>query len=434
MKVSPRVSRAIETARLPLILAVVLVHASTLPTNTGGGVGAADPGSASVVVEHFFSNVVARSAVPLLTVISALLFFRDGRPRGEALRRKLRLRVRSLLVPYLVWNTLSLALQIVGQLLPFTASFFSHRIVDARHSSWRAVADAYLGFDAGPVDVPLWFLRDLIVLVAAAPLLGFLVERAGWPLLVALFLAWNGFFAGIDLVPIVSERQIFFFCLGIWLATHETPRLERALTSRRAVGFAAIGFLALAVVQTFLGGEGAPWQALQSVTILVGTFVFAGTALLAAASDRPRRWSATLAPAAFFIFLAHGDLMMIVRKAMWSLARPQGDAAVLLYYFLAPIAVAGLLLGCYAAVRSTRWRRWFDFAVGERHPVSTGAGRDRRAGAVAGDTIVPFSSLPAPREEAGPADVAVVAVRSGADREATPGTRRIRPHSSVPDV
>lgn len=382
MKVSPRVSRAIEAARLPLILAVVLVHASTLPPDAGGRIGAADPGSASVVVEHFFSNVVARSAVPLLTLVSALLFFRDGRPRGKVLARKLRARVQSLLIPYLVWNTLSLTLQIGGQLPPLTASFFSHRIVDARHLSWSSVADAYLGFRAGPVDVPLWFLRDLIVLVSAAPWLGFLVERAGWLLLAVLFLAWNGFFVGFDLVPILSERQLFFFCLGIWLATHDVPRLERALVSRAQVGCAAIGFLALAVVQTLFGTTNAGWQAVHSVTVLLGTFVFAGAALLSA--TRPRRWSAALAPAAFFIFLAHGDLMMIVKKAMWSLARPQGDATVLLYYFLAPVAVAGLLLGFYAAVRSTRWRRWFDCAVGERLPVSTGAGRHRPTGAVAG--------------------------------------------------
>lgn len=121
-------------------------------------------------------------AVPFFFTVSG--FFLAGH-FGEAawLRRESMKRVRSLLVPYLVWSTLGFLITISG----IIASGVSPRGVDM-----VKLAASSLGVNpfCYPMLVPLWYLRTLMIFVFISPLIYLLARHGGVKLLLVICLAW----------------------------------------------------------------------------------------------------------------------------------------------------------------------------------------------------------------------------------------------------
>ena len=78
-----------------------------------GNTGAA---ASLVRLERFFGDKIAQIAVPGFFMISSYLFFRGYKP--EILMRKWNSRIRSVLVPYIVWNSLYYFGYVIGSRLP----------------------------------------------------------------------------------------------------------------------------------------------------------------------------------------------------------------------------------------------------------------------------------------------------------------------------
>ena len=108
----PEITSGLDLLRFPLIVGVVMVHCNFLqfldPPLSG-------PATAAFVRFHdIFKHYVLDLCVPAFFAISGFLFFRDGaRLSARDYTSKLRRRVRSLLVPYLLWNLIGFALFLV---------------------------------------------------------------------------------------------------------------------------------------------------------------------------------------------------------------------------------------------------------------------------------------------------------------------------------
>ena len=98
---------------------------------------------------------------------------------------KIKNRIRSLLIPYIVWNTIFICvLFFVQRLLP-SGSLNTKLISDY---NWIDFLMSYISMDyvvsgfsfrpfmIGPIDLPLWYLRDLILLSIFTPVI-YLVLR-----------------------------------------------------------------------------------------------------------------------------------------------------------------------------------------------------------------------------------------------------------------
>lgn len=143
----------------------------------------------NAALQYIMSNVIGGMAVPLFFMISGMLFFRNI---GEVtVFSKIKKRVRTLLVPYLIAALfLPVVYLLMGQ-LPFTAQFvngagsFSQKF-------WQPLPEMlYSLFLSAPgIHSPwgfhLWFLRDLIIIVALSPILCFIKKRWSVALLTLL--------------------------------------------------------------------------------------------------------------------------------------------------------------------------------------------------------------------------------------------------------
>lgn len=186
--VSKHLSGKLRLVTLLAVIAVLGVHAYNMHSRFGAGENAADvTGAPGIVgfVEYFIAQTLCRWPAAMLFAISGFLFFRNVAPHWSAYAPKFRRRARTIVVPFVLWSALGLALYVVLQALPGSGEYFSNDFL----------GQISLGHLLGkllwrPVAYPLWFLQTLIVCIALAPLLYWPARRLRWLAVVPCAALW----------------------------------------------------------------------------------------------------------------------------------------------------------------------------------------------------------------------------------------------------
>ena len=121
----------------------------------------------TIFIKLLFS--ACQVAVPLFFLISAILFYRTC-TKFDDLKSKLRRRIKSLLIPYLLWNTLFVG---IFFLLPRIPVIGEHMNMGIAVKSW---IDVFWGI----IDsrfTPLWFVKQLMFYTALSPLVYVVVRN-----------------------------------------------------------------------------------------------------------------------------------------------------------------------------------------------------------------------------------------------------------------
>lgn len=191
MGISNYLSEKIKILSFLLTVLIVILHANMAMLCTGG----------LSFLQKVMTEEVTRIAVPLFYLISGFLFFINYRGTWDAYKRKLCARTRSLLVPYL--------------LLLFSGSIVM--FVIGRDFSLNAFGDIVKnGFvSSPPIFYPLWFLRDLYIMVLLSPLVYWVIKKTPMLLIIAIVI-W---LLGKNPLPILSSEAILFFSVGGFMTT-----------------------------------------------------------------------------------------------------------------------------------------------------------------------------------------------------------------------
>lgn len=355
--ISKNLSRSIEHLRFPFAVAVVLIHAGELNIwlpggEAGGGTG---KGTRAEFATYLLSQVLARVAVPSFFMISGFLLCASQPVGWTAWCAKFRSRIRTLLIPFCFWNLIVLLLYVGGQAFEPTRQFFSGRFLPLGQATAWDYANALFGFSGTPIDVPLWFVRDLLLLVVSTPVVAMLAKRCAIPTLVVLMIQWLGLFPTSWRIPLVSPEAILFFTIGVTFA-YRMPGIE--LPRVKVVALIPIVYLTLCLVETFLETAEPlhrPW--LHQANILLGivaAFVISGSI---PPESRVGEILKTLAPTAFFLFAVHSPILSFVRKILFFAFRPQDPTRQFFWLFCVAslvtisfcLAVFFTLLRCYPA-------------------------------------------------------------------------------------
>lgn len=161
-------------------------------------------------MERFLGGTVAQIAVPGFFLISSYLFF-----RGFTLERlwvKWNSRIRSVMVPYIVWNFLYYLGYIIGSRIPVLSDIIGKGKVPVTFSM---AAESVLHYNYNYV---FWYLNQLIMLILLAPLIYMVVKRwkTGCLFLVAILAA---IYMGGDL-PFLNLDALFYYSFGAFAALH----------------------------------------------------------------------------------------------------------------------------------------------------------------------------------------------------------------------
>lgn len=175
-------------------------------------------------LEGLVSDALPTVAVPGFFMVSAYLFNRDL--TWERLPQKMLRRVKSVLVPYVVWNSLYYFAMASAGLIPGLSALSGKTGVTFSVAAW---ADAVLHFRYNPV---LWYMQQLILLIALAPLIYGLMFRlwlgAAALLLLLLVVAKGG------LIPVLNLDALLYYSTGAWLAIHGRRFVEQMKPSAGA--------------------------------------------------------------------------------------------------------------------------------------------------------------------------------------------------------
>lgn len=313
-------SQCITSIRFPLSVAVVFIHATVIE------VMAADT-HVFPYIFHLISDGVVKVAVPLFFAMSAWLFFISGWTwHGYA--SKLRRRVRTLLVPYIIWNILYIAVWYAAQqTLPSLISGHYTAIRDYSPTDFLRCFWNILGGQF-PINGALWFIRNLIIFNLLAPVFYYTLRYAGRMLIPVLTVLYV---LGIGSEWFISMESIYFYALGAWLAVSGLP-LFRPLNHGWAAGVAWASLLAASLW----------WHEVRLLAILTGCIYISHTTYRMTERGYGTQLSA-LAGCSFFIFAYHMLPNALIGKLTVRLFGVSGDVGFLLSYLF--LVTATTLLG-----------------------------------------------------------------------------------------
>ena len=151
-----------------LSLLVVFIHSYNIDLYLGAGPYGTAPDRAAAFLEHFIGDVLGPVAVPGFFMMSAYLFYRNV--SWSSLPDKMLRRVKSVLIPYIIWNFLYYMGYVCLRRIPALTAIVGEGEIPF---SMPVLADAIINFTYNPV---FWYLYQLIILIALAPVI-YLVLR-----------------------------------------------------------------------------------------------------------------------------------------------------------------------------------------------------------------------------------------------------------------
>lgn len=322
-------SRTIDYLRFPMAVLVVLLHTAAL------GVGSSHPVYSTLCIA--FGRGICRVAVPCFFMISGHLFFSKLEDQWDThiWLDKLKKRVRTLLIPYLLWNSIA-GLAIWGY-----HWLFARMHGETYPSLLDSIVQAQGLWDANlPFDGPIWFIRYLMFFVILAPLFWLFIKYLhGWGVL-ALMLV----FITVGFIP----EGVVFFAAGAWFRLEKKNMLD--VFDRWKYGEIILALLMLVILTLSFRNHPVLYRISSSVFILSGTAVFfllAGMHVKKGGQIHP-----LLVHSSFFVFAAH-EILILHDFSHWIIlhALPfQGEWVECVDLFLRPTIAVAICLLLYRAM------------------------------------------------------------------------------------
>lgn len=262
-------------------------------------------------VQEFISGMMGRCAVPLFYVISGYLFFLKVPEGMKSIYGKMRKRVRTLVVPYIIGCLFFVGFGVLMAVLPGVSKYMNSSVMPLFSKPIGEILRSIF-YDAGngtPCAFQLWFLRDLILIVATSPLWYLCLKHLKWGFVAVVFVLTY-----FD-VPHVPFLSLFWFVLGGQLTK---VKIEMGgVNGVINIGLLALClFLVLSIVELFFP-EMIDWKSLRIPIILigiVGTWGLYDAVVGKNFSLLQHQWLTTACQFTFFIYIFHEPTLNIVRK------------------------------------------------------------------------------------------------------------------------
>lgn len=261
--------------------------------------------------QEFISGMMGRCAVPLFYIISGYLFFLKVPEGMNSIYGKMKKRVWTLFVPYIIGCLFFVGFGVLMAVLPSVSKYMNSSVMPLFSKPLEEILRSIF-YDAGngtPCAFQLWFLRDLILIVATSPLWYLCLKDLKWGFVAVVFVLTY-----LD-VPRVPLYSLFWFVLGGQL-TRVRIESEWKDGIRTAELLALCLFLVLSILELFYS-EMIDWRSLRIPIILLGIFGAWGVYDAVVGKDfnlSQHRWLATACHFSFFIYLLHEPTLNIVRK------------------------------------------------------------------------------------------------------------------------
>ena len=324
-------SRVVSFLRFPLIVAVIFIHCNLLVKN---------PELETNSVFYFLVYITMKLvciAVPLFFFISGFLFFKEGYLDLNLYQKKLKSRVHTVLIPYLLWNIIYFAILGVMQLIkPDTLVILHKHIADFRWQDflwifWDISKITGLADDQRACLVgAFWFLQCLFVLFLLSLILYYIIRYLRhFTLLIIGILYFTDF---IPEMPGIQCNAIVYYMLGAYFSVMKIDFI--AILKQIPVQVYVVLLIAAVLVSYWLNEN----DTIYNITdLFVQAAIFAITAYMI----ETQRWKENkyLVSSVFFVFAVHRLFSASLMTVSTYLIPSIGNDFLLYLYYLLTIAL-----------------------------------------------------------------------------------------------
>jgi surface polysaccharide O-acyltransferase-like enzyme len=295
------------------------------------------------------SHELAHIAVPIFFIISGFLFFKEDRFDKEIYTNKIRKRIKSLAVPYFLWNLIAFIIKLITSL--------SSKNVEIHFSIPRLFntffyCDNYNGVfvmlsgpnkSAYPIDVPMWYVRDLMLIVIVSPLLYYVLKKAGIWFLVVSGLLWyitkTGFVSNYGYIFLTAQ---FYFSLGGYLRIKKLNMINEM----RRFRLAPLLWVLLIIIDLIYNN---PYAYYAGMFMGVFSMVQMVSRLLESGKVKVNKF---LTDCSFFVFALHFLIMKRIAIAIFSILHlPNNQYVLFMAYFLIPTITIVICMLLYSLLK-----------------------------------------------------------------------------------
>jgi len=322
--ISNYLSDKIKTLSFILIILVLYIH-SGFHANEITGMYWND------FIQEYISGKIGRLAVPLFFMISGYLFFFNTDNGIVIIKRKIRSRIKSLVVPYLYGCFYFTVFVFALQFVPGINDHVNGGGLTVLNRPLLLVIKNlfWIGTNSNaPFAFHLWFIRDLIVIVALTPILYYLLGCLKWWLILMLFALTL-----ISIVPSSLFSSLFWFSLGaIFSLTEANIDYKKSLLGILILSL-YLSFSLLELISGFIIPE--PILKLLIILGIVGIWFSYDFMVSNGFSLKEHQWFSIASGFTFFIYLFHEPTLNIVRKVIVAFLG-KNSMGYLISYLLSP--------------------------------------------------------------------------------------------------
>lgn len=325
-----RLSKAVTWMRFPLIFLIIMLHCYSVQRLEGNH-------EIFFKVIYPFSLWLGETGVPGFFFLSGYLFFLSK----KTYLQKLRTRMYTLLIPYLLWNTLLLGLYLIAYAFGFTQNINHKSIIEYNLMDYIRLFWDRGSFNDGnfvPLLCPLWYIRNLLIISILSPLLYYIIRYVRELFIFIVSIWWMATYNNA-FIP----QTILFFSLGAYFSIFEINPLESFIKHR--VLFITL-FAITAIVDIITHGYIDTSFSLQCHRLAL-IFNLPALFMLADWCTRNGYSKKVLPNSAFIVFCVHYPIVVFLRKICIARFGTAPDSVHIVLYFLCIIISTLVSLGIF---------------------------------------------------------------------------------------
>lgn len=321
-------------------LLVTLIHLKVSPYYPA--LQSSAVGKAIGWIEVFFQNGIGAVAVPLFFVMSGATLFCNY--SDDKYLAKLKSRFHSLVVPYLLWNTLIVIAHMVLDYSPLASSFAAEDTIEL---SCLPILRAILFYDRLK---GFWFVYNLIFFVILTPLFSFALKNKMTAALFSVFLLVLPLF-GTDAMAFfhLSARSPFYYFTGCVIGKYFFDLFRSRNRSRSGLGIVGCVVCTIVLLCDWNGVLSLHEAARQLIIVCFAISFWVAFDILAKAGEFPDKGYMQYN---FFLFAAHPFVQTVLLKLCARVLPATGFTEAFVYLFTGVFTVVICVLTA-SAVKKT---------------------------------------------------------------------------------
>lgn len=325
-------SDIIKIIRYPLIILVVFIH-SMYGGIVINGINIVEKYDFPIYefLQTLITHKIAELAVPTFFFISGYLFFININTFSLGIyKNKLKNRFSTLLIPYIIWNLLYILFYWLAQ--TFFPNMMSGNALLIKDYSIIDFINAFWSGQTGfPINFPLWYIRDLMIINILTPIIYFLIKYLKTFYIIIISIIWI-LYSYVSL-PGIGTTSIYFFSLGAFFAFR-----KQELHSLPVKLFPISIFLYIALISIqFILKDFEYNYMLHNIDIIIGGFSLWGC--IGLLIDKKILNTECNSNSTFFIYAYHAIPLIILCKVIVKIFEPSSDIIISLIYVISPIII-----------------------------------------------------------------------------------------------